>query len=128
MQTAPSSRNTRQKEAIRAVFLEADRPLAPEETLALVQQQGQSVSIATVYRNIASLIEDRWLTTIDVPGQAARYEVAGKAHHHHFQCTDCNTVYELSGCVMKTRPKLPRGFTYSAHEFFVYGTCATCKR
>jgi Fur family ferric uptake transcriptional regulator len=122
------TRNTRQKEAIRAAFLDADRPLAPEEALSFAQKKVPAVSIATIYRNIASLIEDRWLASVDVPGQPPRYEVAGKAHHHHFQCTRCNAVHELAGCVMQTRPKLPRGFTYSGHEFFVYGTCAACKR
>ncbi|WP_213806996.1 transcriptional repressor [Granulicella sp. dw_53] len=127
MSTAIQTRNTRQKEAIRAAFLEADRPLSPEEALIGAQKQVQAVSIATIYRNIASLVEEQWLTTVDVPGHSSRYEVAGKAHHHHFQCTSCNTVHELAGCVMQTRPKLPRGFTYTAHEFFVYGTCADCK-
>jgi Fur family ferric uptake transcriptional regulator len=127
MPTVPQTRNTRQKDAIRAAFLDADRPLSPEEALAFAQKQVKAVSIATIYRNIASLVEDQWLTPVDVPGQATRYEVAGKAHHHHFQCTHCNTVHELAGCAMQTRPKLPRGFTYASHEFFVYGTCAACK-
>jgi Fur family ferric uptake transcriptional regulator len=128
MPTVAQTRNTRQKDAIRAAFLDADRPLSPEEALALAQKQVKAVSIATIYRNISSLVEDSWLTPVDVPGQATRYEVAGKAHHHHFQCTLCRTVHELAGCAMPTRPKLPRGFTYSSHEFFVYGTCAACKK
>jgi len=128
MRTDVQTRNTRQKEAIRAAFLDADRPLSPEETLAFAQKQVKAVSIATIYRNIASLVEEHWLAAVDVPGQAARYEVAGKAHHHHFQCTSCNSVHELAGCTMQARPRLPRGFTYSGHEFFVYGTCAKCKK
>jgi Fur family ferric uptake transcriptional regulator len=122
------TRNTRQKEAIRTAFLKTDRPLSPEEALSFAQQQAEAVSIATIYRNIANLVEEQWLVPVDIPGQATRYEVAGKAHHHHFQCTSCNTVHELAGCTMQTKPKLPRGFTYSSHEFFVYGTCAACKK
>jgi Fur family ferric uptake transcriptional regulator len=122
------TRNTRQKDAIRAAFLEADRPLSPDEALALAQKEVDALSIATVYRNIGSLVEDNWLKPIDIPGHSTRYEVAGKAHHHHFQCNNCGTVHELEGCEMLTKPKLPRGFKYASHEFFVYGTCSSCAK
>jgi Fur family ferric uptake transcriptional regulator len=120
------TRNTRQKNAIRSAFQQADRPLSPEEALALAQQQVDGLSIATIYRNIAALLETRWLAPVQVPGSSTRYEVAGKAHHHHFQCVTCGAIHELDGCDIQTKPKLPRGFKYSGHEFFVYGTCATC--
>ena len=120
-------RNTKQKEAIRAAFVEADRPLAPEEALVSAKADVEGISLATVYRNIKSLIAEKWLIPIGVPGQATRYEVAGKAHHHHFQCNDCGRLYELAGCEMQVRPKLPRGFLATGHEFFVYGTCSECR-
>lgn len=128
MTTPTQTRNTRQKDAIRAAFLNADRPLSPDEALSLAQKQVDALSIATVYRNISSLVEDGWLEAVEVPGGAARYEVAGKAHHHHFQCNTCGTVHELEGCEIETRPKLPRGFKYSGHEVFVYGTCSICSK
>ena len=122
------TRNTRQKDAIRAAFLEANRPLSPDEALALAQKEVDALSIATVYRNIGSLVDDKWLTPVEVPGHSTRYEVAGKAHHHHFQCNTCGTVHELEGCEMQAKPKLPRGFKYISHEFFVYGTCSSCTK
>lgn len=119
-------RNTRQKNAIREAFKQADRPLSPEEVLLLAQKQVEGVSIATIYRNIAALLETRWLTPVQIPGASTRYEVAGKAHHHHFQCMVCGATHELEGCAIQVKPKLPRGFKYNGHEFFVYGTCAEC--
>lgn len=128
MTTTIQTRNTRQKDAIRAAFVEADRPLSPDEALALAQKEVDALSIATVYRNISSLVEDKWLAPVEVPGNSTRYEVAGKAHHHHFQCNVCGTVHELEGCAMQAKPKLPRGFKYTGHEFFVYGTCSSCTK
>ena len=118
-------RKTRQKEAIRFAFLEANRPLSPMEAL---QQAGEAVpglSIATVYRNITAMVEEGSLVTVDLPGLPARYEIAGKSHHHHFQCRVCHKVFEFAGCVLP-KPRLPQGFRVTGHEFFLYGTCATC--
>jgi Fur family ferric uptake transcriptional regulator len=122
------TRNTRQKEAIRAAFTAADRPLSPDEALVFAQKQIKALSIATVYRNINQLVDDEWLARIEIPGDSTRYELAGKEHHHHFQCNNCGTLHELIGCDIHVKPKLPRGFKYTGHEFFVYGICADCSK
>ncbi len=123
---APQPRNTRQKDAIRVAFTTADRPLSHDEALALAQQQVEGLSIATVYRNINLLVEENWLARVEVPGDTTRYEVAGKGHHHHFQCNECGKLYELEGCGIEMPPDLPPGFRPTGHELFVYGLCDHC--
>lgn len=121
------TRQTRQKQSLRRAFVEADRPLSPEEALALARHDVPGISMATVYRNIGSLVEEGWLTAVELPGAAPRYEVAGKQHHHHFQCNDCAKVYELTGCEITVTQALPKGFRLTGHEYFLYGTCADCR-
>jgi Fur family ferric uptake transcriptional regulator len=120
-------RKTKQKDAIRLAFTQADRPLAPEEALRLAQAEIEGLSLATVYRNINSLVEEGWLLPVEMPGEAQRYEVAGKAHHHHFRCNTCGRVFELEGCGVTVKPKLPRGFRADGHEYFIFGSCADCR-
>ena len=119
-------RNTRQKEAIREAIQAADRPLSPEEILSAAQKGVASLSLATVYRNVASLQRDGWLQAVTLPGMPARYEVAGKAHHHHFHCNECGKVYEMEGCGFEFHAKLPKGFLATEHELFLSGRCAAC--
>ena len=64
----PIPRNTRQKQAIRDAFIEADRPLSPEEALAAAQRLYATLGIATVYRNIKSLLAEGWLEPVSLPG------------------------------------------------------------
>ena len=122
------TRKTRQKDAIRQAFTEADRPLSPEEALAMARTQVESMSIATIYRNIGSLVSEKWLTPVEIPGEPSRYELAGKKHHHHFRCNDCGKIFELDGCVIPVKPQLPRGFQATGHEFYMFGTCTSCSR
>lgn len=121
-------RKTRQRSAIREAFEKAARPLSPEEVLSLAQECVSGIGIATVYRNVKSLIEDGWLEVVELPGQAPRYEVAGKAHHHHFHCRVCGQVYELEGCVDGLRKMAPRGFEVTGHEVLLYGLCRACRQ
>jgi Fur family ferric uptake transcriptional regulator len=120
------TRNTRQKDAIRAAFVETGRPLSPEEALSYARRSVPEMSIATVYRNLKAMVEENWLTAVQLPGEPPRYELAGKAHHHHFRCDDCRKVYEVEGCIPQLKAKLPRGFRAMNHDVLLYGLCAAC--
>ena len=121
------SRQTKQKEAIRGVIAAANRPLSPDEIRAEAQKSVSSISLATVYRNITAMTQDGWLTAVTYPGMPSRYEVAGKAHHHHFHCDQCDRMFELEGCVVDFKATVPRGFRVKSHEFFLSGRCSTCR-
>ncbi len=121
-------RDTRQKKAIRLAFSAAARPLSPEEAQVEAAKLVEGISVATIYRNIHALIEDAWLSPVDVPGEPARYEVAGKGHHHHFHCERCGRIYDLEGCTLQPKPKVPGGFRLTGHELFLYGLCAACNK
>lgn len=119
-------RNTRQRAAIRAAFQNTPRPLSPGEVLESAQRDVPGLGIATVYRTIRSLQDEGWLTTVELPGEAARYERAHLGHHHHFRCRACNRVFEVHGCPANVAGLAPRGFEVEGHEVVLYGRCATC--
>ncbi|MFI4916625.1 MAG: Fur family transcriptional regulator [Phycisphaerales bacterium JB060] len=121
------TRDTRQRRAIRSVFLDADGPLGPQEVLDRAQADVPGIGLATIYRTIKLMLEDQELKAVDLPGEPARYEPADRtSHHHFFKCDDCGRVYEVQGCVSNPAGLAPDGFRVSRHEIVLYGTCAAC--
>lgn len=119
-------RDTRQRRAIRRVFAETDRPLGPLEVLPAAQAYTPGMGMATVYRTLKALVEEGWLVPVALPGEPARYEVAGKQHHHHFRCRTCERVFETAGCLTNLPQLTPRGFHLEGHEVVLYGICTAC--
>lgn len=119
-------RDTRQRRAIRRSLEEAGHPLSPQELLEAAQAHVEGLGIATVYRNLKHLHESGWVAAVELPGEPARYEVAGKEHHHHFHCRECDRVYEVEGCPGNLRSVTPAGFELESHEFVLYGLCDGC--
>jgi Fur family ferric uptake transcriptional regulator len=120
-------RKTTQKNAIREVFQEDDRPLGIEEILSAGRQKIESLDQSTVYRNLKLLVEQGWLLKISHPALGTLYERSGKGHHHHFHCRFCNKVFELPGCAISEEKLTPPGFVTEGHEVFLFGACASCK-
>jgi Fur family transcriptional regulator, ferric uptake regulator len=121
-------RNTQQRREIREVFERNDRPLAADEVLDLTQQKVTGLGMATVYRTIKALTDEGWLVPVEVPGAPPRYEVRGKAHHHHFHCLKCGKLFELEGCLERLGKLIPPSFRVVDHVVLLYGYCATCAR
>lgn len=120
-------RLTRQREVIRAVFVSAGRPLSPQEVTASAQKTLPLLGIATVYRALKELVDERWLVAISVAGKT-RYELSEIGHHHHFHCQACDKAYDIAGCVENLRKLVPKGFSIAGHELTVHGTCRTCAK
>jgi Fur family ferric uptake transcriptional regulator len=121
-----TERKTQQRDAIRQAFGEAGRPLSPHEVWRAARRRSPGLGIATVYRALKSLSEAGFLVAVDLPGEASRFELAGKKHHHHFHCRDCGRAFDLDGCVPAVGRLAPKGFRVDAHEVVLYGRCASC--
>ena len=119
-------RNTRQRDAIRAAIIAAKRPLSPTEILQAAADEVPGLGIATVYRTIKTLLEEKELSAVDMPGGQTRYEVAHLHHHHHFHCRKCDRVFEVEGCPGDLRSLTPRGFKTEHHEITLSGLCSGC--
>ena len=119
-------RDTRQRCAMRRVFMSAGRPLTPEEILEQGQQIVPSLGLATVYRYVKTLTVNAWLAEVELPGGGVRYELAERPHHHHFLCRSCDQAFDVHRCPDEIEELAPDGFRVDDHELILYGSCAAC--
>ena len=120
-------RRTDQKNAIRRFIEQVDRPVRAEEILSGARHATPGLGVATVYRALKAGIESGWLTEVHLPGErSTAYELAGKTHHHHFECRSCGKVFDVEGCPGHLSELLPNGFVMEDHELMLYGRCEGC--
>lgn len=123
-------RNTKQKECIREILKSAKGPLAIHEILEQGKGKLPGLGIATVYRTIAQLQEQRELEGVSLPNGETRYETLhkGHIHHHHFLCRKCERAFDLHKCPLSSGLNrfAPKGFHVEDHELTLHGVCAEC--
>ena len=94
--------------------------------MALATEVVPRLSLATVYRNIKTLQDEGSIKAVVLPGQNPRYELASRSHHHHFQCRQCERVFDLEACPGNLDNLAPSGFMVEEHEIILYGRCGEC--
>jgi Fur family ferric uptake transcriptional regulator len=125
------SRQTRQRDVIARVILDADGPLPVEEIYERARRAEDEVpnlGIATVYRTIKLLLAQERIVAVDLPGEQTHYEAAGRGHHHHFRCLECDRWFDLGTCIVRhvDGTTLDGGFVVDGHFLTLYGRCPDC--
>ena len=103
--------------------------MTPQEVLAAALETQAGLGLATVYRNLNALESQGDIVSVHLPNDSTRYEPAGRGHHHHFRCDNCEQVFELNAsCPVRGLEgvTLPGGFKVENHELTLYGTCPNC--
>ena len=119
-------RQTKQRQLIEEMLKAADRPLLPKELLSKAQESIPQLGIATVFRTLKKLVDEGEAKIVCLPGDSPRYERSDLGHHHHFKCSECDAVFEISGCPGHLENLLPKGFQMTDHEITLFGRCADC--
>lgn len=102
-----------------------------EKLYADIKAEYPSISLATVYKNIATLKDEGLVVEIEVPNSKACYDIYVKPHLH-IVCKSCASVTDLmfdadlDECAVKLQEKIPSKIEYLAVAAYVNG-CDKCK-
>ncbi|QYY36197.1 transcriptional repressor [Ruficoccus sp. ZRK36] len=115
-------RETRQRTAIRNALETQRRPLKPKEILEYAQLECKGLGIATVYRNLHTMVDEGTLEVIDIPGLTTCYCIPRKTKQPILVCRQTGEMHWLDSKPVNVElDHLPPQFEYAGHEIIVYG-------
>lgn len=59
-----------------------------------VKNKFSSISLATIYKNIHSMVSNMLLLEVKIPNEKSVYEIV-KTQHSHLVCTQCGVVIDI---------------------------------
>jgi Fur family peroxide stress response transcriptional regulator len=125
--TIPGFKRTPQRLAIlEYLYGNRSHPSADEIYRAVVKKN-PSISFATVYNTLNTLVQAGAVRELTIDPERRRYDPFTGVHHHAF-CLSCGKVMDISGGLPVEIPQglAGEGFTVTESHIEYYGTCTAC--
>ena len=121
-------RSTKQREHIFALLLEKrDHPTA-DEIFARARLGMPSISLATVYNCLETLVETKLIRQVNFEREPTRY-CPNLTQHAHFYCRESGDIVDIElpkQILSELMNVLPRGFSAQHIEIAYDGKCNNC--
>lgn len=124
-----STRKTKQKEIILNILRQKDIHLTAEQIYKSAKKKIMNISLATIYRNLESMVESGMLYEVYVAGFPKWYEIKKYSCHGHLFCNSCNKLIDVVDCGLcffTNRVKEKMDFEEEEVFFLVKGRCGKC--
>lgn len=128
-------RMTPQRETILETFqnLPKGEHLSAEDLRDILQDQGERVSLSTIYRNLKLMARMGILRELELAEGQKRYEINQPSphHHHHLICVRCNKTIEFKNdSVLKVGARTAKkaGYHLLDCQLTIHAVCPTCQR
>lgn len=124
----PGRRPTRQ-DAVREALTSAGRFLSARELHAQMHQDGQRISLSTVYRHLNAFVEDGRAKSVHDHTEQLFGTCESGGHQHHLICESCGSAVELGPPDEDwiTRAAIRNGYTITRQLLEVFGRCSACQ-
>lgn len=101
-----------------------------DEIYENIKESNPSMSLATIYKNLASMQEARIVDEVKLPNQKQRYELVKKPHIH-LVCEKCGKITDMEGSASMESLKhsYANASSYQIKEVSValIGICPQCQ-
>jgi len=92
-----------------------------------VKSKFSSISLATIYKNINSMISNFLLLEVKIPNQKSVYEIV-KEQHSHLVCNNCGKVVDIKIDTTRIVQSISQdyNFTIDKSDVVFSGCCEEC--
>jgi Fur family ferric uptake transcriptional regulator len=122
-------RVTPQRQLILDAVCELGGHVTPEEVYEHVHESAPAVNRATVYRTLAFLSEQGFITATQRGNGRYSYEIAAAEPHHHLVCRQCGDSVQLPHSALHGLFKeieAEHDFVIDMKHVTFFGLCARC--
>ncbi len=124
-------RITESRRAVMTVLAQAERPLVPQELLALGLKLQATLSLVTVYRSLELFEELSLVRRVHQDTKCQGYLLTAAGHRHVLICEKCGRAVEFPGqddlAALITRVEERTGYQVKTHWLQLRGVCAECQ-
>ena len=110
--------------------IEREGHLDVDEIYAQVREAHPTLSLATVYKNIITMVERGVLIEVPISGHKSKYEIR-KHEHVHLICQECGAVMDqpIDDVLIEETLTIAkhRAFALENRQVNLYGVCARCQ-
>ena len=123
-------RKTRQRDAIMAIMADETDFRSAQQVHAALVAAGQTVGLATVYRNLQTLTEIGELDSLrSEEGETLYRRCAARRHHHHLVCRSCGYTVDIQDDQLEQWiSEISQRYQFNdiEHMADIFGLCANC--
>ncbi|NKB47268.1 MAG: ferric iron uptake transcriptional regulator [Legionellales bacterium] len=104
--------------------------LSAEDVYRLLQESGEEVSLATIYRVLTQFEQAGLVERHNFEGAHAIFELKPEKHHDHLVCIYCGKVEEfVDDTIERRQQKIAQdaGYRMTDHSLIIYGMCVSCQ-
>ena len=121
---------TKQRIAVLRTLEEDDSFRSAQQVHQTLLDAGETVGLATVYRNLQSLEEAGRVDTVRAADGELLFRLGEEPGHHHLVCEKCGRTEEIDlkgveELLVSTAAK--KGYSLTTHELELFGTCSNCQ-
>lgn len=117
--------------ALMNLLEKANKPLDVQEMITHLNKMEIKTDPATVFR-IVNMFSDKGLVkTIELHEGKFRYELASRPEHHHFLCTNCGMIEDISDCnvrMLEEEIEKRKQIRIMSHSLEFFGICSDCQK
>ncbi|MBN1190287.1 MAG: transcriptional repressor [Dehalococcoidales bacterium] len=122
---------TPQRQAILEAMRRSGNLLDARELYRLVNSEGETISLATIYRSLNFFREKGVIDEYSLGKDRCCYELKHSSEHQHLKCKCCGRIFgfecpSIAEIVRQIREE--KGFIIEKIEICIQGTCLECRK